>query len=565
MNKILIGLFIGLLLVSNVFALPPDDNNDGCVSLGEISSYVNLWLNNQGVTLDQVSSGVLWWVHGCTSTGGGGSSNVSAIQFLGDDRAIDWDPGIPGGIPNYPVSTTLPAGSTVSQIQTALNNAPSDTAVLLSSGTYTINTTINIPSHKVLRGSGVDATIINCTGSGCIAVGRGSGGGTYVNVTGGFEKGSKQITVSNAASFVVGSYGDIRQDWDDSYFHCGYDNGGICPSWGYAAVGQAVKIIAKSGNTLTLEEPLYFTYTAAFNPRIAPKTKYEYVGLENLRVEKSMAVSSGTNIGMGSCAYCWIKNVWSEKAADFHVDASLSYKSEIRDSVFNGQTPTAYGQITYGVRLSERTSNTLVENNIFNHLRHSMAMERGPSGNVWGYSYSRDPYSSADPNWLFSDIAPHGHYPTMNLYEGNIAQLVSIDNVWGTNGPTTIFRNRIERNKTTRLSPIEVNPWNPYQNIIANDLALHGQISNNGPINLAPDIASTTLVHGNYDYGNGNITKWDSSLSQTLPLSLYLSQKPSWWGNLPWPAFGPDTSHANQGNTIPAKVRFEELRARGKI
>jgi hypothetical protein len=40
-----------------------------------------------------------------------------------------------------------------------------------------------------------------------------------------------------------------------------------------------------------------------------------------------------------------------------------------------------------------------------------------------------------------------------------------------------------------------------------------------------------------------------------LPASLYLSAKPSWWGNLAWPPFGPDISPMT--NKIPAQVRYE--------
>jgi len=43
---------------------PADLNSDGCVSLGEISSYVGRWLNGQ-ITLGTVSSGVSKWLGGC--------------------------------------------------------------------------------------------------------------------------------------------------------------------------------------------------------------------------------------------------------------------------------------------------------------------------------------------------------------------------------------------------------------------------------------------------------------------------------------------------------------------
>lgn len=44
-----------------------DVNGDGCVSLGEISSYVSAWLQGQ-ITLGQVSSGVSQWLAGCQPT-----------------------------------------------------------------------------------------------------------------------------------------------------------------------------------------------------------------------------------------------------------------------------------------------------------------------------------------------------------------------------------------------------------------------------------------------------------------------------------------------------------------
>ena len=43
---------------------PADLNQDGCVSLGEISAYVGLWLNGE-ITLGTVSGGVSEWLGGC--------------------------------------------------------------------------------------------------------------------------------------------------------------------------------------------------------------------------------------------------------------------------------------------------------------------------------------------------------------------------------------------------------------------------------------------------------------------------------------------------------------------
>ena len=62
------------------------------------------------------------------------------------------------------------------------------------------------------------------------------------------------------------------------------------------------------------------------------------------------------------------------------------------------------------------------------------------------------------------------------------------------------------------------------------------------------------LRHGNWDSVT-NTTVWDPAISdRNLPPSLYLTGKPSWWGNLPWPAIGPDLSPMD--GVIPAQWRF---------
>jgi len=67
-------------------------------------------------------------------------------------------------------------------------------------------------------------------------------------------------------------------------------------------------------------------------------------------------------------------------------------------------------------------------------------------------------------------------------------------------------------------------------------------------------VKSTTYRHGNWDAVTKS-TVWDSNNSDhTLPNSLYLTSKPSWWGTAAWPAIGPDLTPME--GQIPAKLRF---------
>lgn len=54
-------------------------------------------------------------------------------------------------------------------------------------------------------------------------------------------------------------------------------------------------------------------------------------------------------------------------------------------------------------------------------------------------------------------------------------------------------------------------------------------------------VAATDFIHGNYS----NITKsvaWVPGATRELPRSFYLKSKPEWWGEIPFPATGPDVN-----------------------
>ncbi|MGI9087605.1 MAG: glycosyl hydrolase family 28-related protein [Chthoniobacterales bacterium] len=80
------------------------------------------------------------------------------------------------------------------------------------------------------------------------------------------------------------------------------------------------------------------------------------------------------------------------------------------------------------------------------------------------------------------------------------------------------------------------------------------------PGKLDLNVKATLLRHGNYDFFHRDVV-WDPSIEdRTIPKSLYLLGKPSWWPpNLDWPLIGPDKSL--DGATNPAKMRYEAMGA----
>ena len=594
MKKLLLMLIL-LLLVGSVSGVLPDVDDDGCVSLAEISSYVYSWLQGS-ITLGQVSSGVSWWLQGCVVNNG---TVVTGTQFLGASRAIDWNPGIPGGIPNYAVSVNVmdygAVGDGVADDTQAIKNAiaaaPVGTAVYIPPGIYKTTSKIKITKSIVVRGAGVEQTKIFCGNPNehCFAIEYGYDVRNYIPLVSGYNKGSTQVVVSNASNFQIGKYVEFRQDDDPTV----YVNGDGSTST-ERNTGQFNKIIGKNGNTLILEKPLYYNYNINFNAGARPvNSMIEKAGLEDFYLEiPSGFTGSYGNIAFIGAANSWIKNIWSHNTYKGHVYMKESYANEIRDSVFQDTWMRGGGGNGYGIHHEARSTDNLYINNIFWKLRHAMIVSWGATGNVFAYNFDADPaagdyanQSQINNGWLYPDMSVHGHYSNMNLFEGNVAQDYVVDNVWGSDGPTTLFRNRILResqfvsnSSIQKFSHVSIDSKNKYQNVIGNELGLPGQSSigftgrwtnnNSGTgstiLWVSLNVINTTLLHGNYEYLNNTyIGGWNSGLSQNIPNSLFLTSKPDFFGNMDWPPFGPEK--INSGNKIPAQVRYENLKAQGKI
>ncbi|MBN2002708.1 MAG: hypothetical protein JXA21_05070 [Anaerolineae bacterium] len=435
-------------------------------------------------------------------------------------------------------------------IQAAINDAPNPAVIFFPAGTYRIQAQLTLKSGIVLRGEGYRQTHLECLNTGgCIRL-YGALAGNFVNVQSGLAKGSRQIVVADAASFVVGQGGEIQQD-------------NIVPSdasWGQVAVGQMVKIVAINGNTLTIEPPLHLDYGLSYHPQIRPVRYIEQVGIEDLHLKRLDSGSEGeNNIAITRAADCWIRRVESEGSEKYHVGVSESLYLEIRDSYFHHAYYRGDGGQGYGVSLARHVTSVLVENNIFNELRHAMIVQLGTNGCVFGYNYPQRNFS--DDGWDKTSIALHGHYPFLNLFESNIAGWAGMDNVWGPNGPdNTLFRNRIvgtdKHEEFGQYRGVWMQGFRGSQYIAGNEINTigAGMVGQDG-IYIPTDAngnPADVIVHGNNIRG---AVTWNPAWSQTLPASYYLPSKPAFYGAMTWPSLGGDQPFG-QGK-IPALVRWE--------
>lgn len=492
-----------------------------------------------------------------------------AIQIPSSNR-INWDPGIPGGIPIYSNSisvTDFGANGSDSRDDTqafkdAISAAPKNTTIHIPTGTYYLSSTITLGKNYItLKGEGHQNTRLIFTQWTDKLIQFNSQWGCsdsrYVDITQNVLKNSSTITVTSASQFQVGDFVRIRQDLDPALYTCGYKG---CESWQDRSMGQVLQVASVNGNQVTFTHPLNLNLKTSLRPKACDNPMVTYTGIQDLYIEFPNSTGYGSNLQMHDTAYCWVKNVWSQKSLTAHIFFDTSYGNEIRGNYFNSSYDHGAGGKGYGIRGEQQSTNNLIEDNIFNHLRHSIVFSLGSSGNVAGYNFSRNPFTSQSPNWLTSDATSHGSYATQNLFEGNIIQLALADNVWGTNGPTTFFRNRIEKDLSNidasisnpeKFAYIEIKENNPNNNVIGNELGIPGSIANS-PLIFHSSISSTTTESCNYDYQRSQF--WGSTDCNILT-SLYYSSKPAFLTNYNWPPLGGDIS-PNQ-NTIPARARYD--------
>jgi hypothetical protein len=166
----------------------------------------------------------------------------------------------------------------------------------------------------------------------------------------------------------------------------------------------------------------------------------------NAGVEGIQFVSNNTGygevVGMAQCADCW--EAYNETN---YVDGDISdVQYGFQDVVFENYFSNSYGHTPGGhdscVNLNGGTSNSLVENNIFERLHVSIILETGASGNVLAYNFMQSNFDSSAPfGAVFGAIDLHSPMPQFNLVEGNVGATITDDSTWGGNGWGTQFRN----------------------------------------------------------------------------------------------------------------------------
>jgi hypothetical protein len=604
-----------------------------------------------GLTTDGSAGGDDTGGDGSSGSGGDGSSGNDGASAGGElwsgildpSRAVDWThAGVVGGIPDRTtICATLNPGATAKQINAAITACPAGQVVTLTGGTYDIaDDGIVMKSGITLRGAGGDKTMLvftavnPCEGGDSSLCFEGStewsgdaralpGGSNAASWTGGYARGSTQITLSDVgdagrAPISVGQYIHLDQANDTSpgadFFVCDKTSGSCSLEGGNGgrvidnilrSQVQIVQVTAVNGDTLTITPGLYSpNWRSSQSPGAWwASTIIQNAGVEDLSID---ATNSGgqADVTMFNAANDWVKGVRLVRTCACSRDL-IQLADAAHCTIENSYLFGTQGQSTnYGIEAYVASDN-LIQNNVFQHVVAPL-MVQPAVGSVYAFNYAiNDTYDDGTLHWMSCGVTQHNGGVEYNLYEGNVGPGYSGDVFHGNQLMNTLFRNYLlgtDPGRSDATSAVTLLSYNRYHNVVGNVLGTPGYtttyeahggpgqtktVFNTGGGNTEgsvtvpddPMVTSTLMRWGNYDVATGSvhftasevpsgITPYGNPVpaSQALPPSFFAATKPSFWpASKAWPPIGPDVTGGNvsglagHATTNPAQDCFTNV------
>ena len=389
-------------------------------------------------------------------------------------------------------------------------------------GSYLFNSTLSVPDSVFLVGESSEALLqFDLGGVGHLILMLGDISSTELTFANDALKGSYTIDLVDASSLQVGDVVRLYQFDEDFMFS----------SWAYGTLGQVIRIEEVVGNTITLADPLNHDYPLSRTPYLTELEARTAAGVECLTIERLDATVDATaNINIRNAFNCAIRNVESNNCNRAHLQVGSSAHIKVEGCYFHHAFAYGSGGQGYGLVFQTASSFCLGQNNVFEHLRHSMLIQSGANGNVFGYNYSTVPFwdEGIFPSNSAGDAVLHGNYPYLNLFEGNTVQNIIVDASHDKNGPfNTFFRNRAELYGFVSDNSTPTDSMNVVGNeITAAEFPL-GNFSLNGL--------------GHYSYGNnvfGTVTPTNTTNVNTNTLYLNENDLPFFLGGQTLPMVG---------------------------
>lgn len=516
-----------------------------------------------------------------STAAGIGVGSILSITELNDTNFVS--------ILDYTTNQTIPSGSVYGP---ALGVGAFPTL-----GTFTIATTSFIFSNGTgnpfqLSMGADDQVLVNGTA-------------VYSNVTSVMQFVAQGPTVT-----LYGTPGSSVTAFLGGCIPCGY-----CGESGQRVLQQYVQVTNVNGNTLGINPPLLFSYNPALAPTAQSYLMISNCGVEDLSVGRMNGTntSAGANIDISDAAWCWVTNVESFNAQGSHVRLNMAFQCQVSHCYLHDAYSYVSGE-GYGVWVYNHNSNHLIEDTIFQDIRHSMVTEAGGAACVFAYNFSTNPIAGENPtDFLSGDELQHGAHGWYILYEGNVSVAARGDYTHGSASHITYFRD--DYYGTSYCGPqvhdaygYTHNPnfsgcWvtneggfdafdfevytrsNSVVGCVASPTFLTNPLPRSGVFTPAanfytdlqpmvlrtgfidpgsigylsdPTVGPTVYYHGNWDFVNQTVVWNSTNTDHTIPSSLYLASKPSWWtAGMAWPPIGPDLNP--MVGTVPAVARLQNI------
>jgi hypothetical protein len=335
--------------------------------------------------------------------------------------------------------------------------------------------------------------------------------------------------------------------------------------------------------TVTFTTPFHIDYRTANTAQLYVYASWDKhvknAGVEDLRLQGG----DDGQLRFELAAYCWAARIENTAWLGEGFAIDHSFRVEVRDSYVHDPVILAPGGGSYNISLANGSSEILIENNISRMADKVMVARCSGAGSVVGYNYKDDGIIDYAPTWVEIGLnASHMVGPHHVLFEGNYCFNADNDNTHGNSILHTYFRNHLsgQRRSFTDEAPRRcagLMAYSYWMSFVGNVLGRPGQMSgwvyetqNSGvaaiwmlgwdsfaPYPVDPNLIALTYRHGNFDYLT-NTQKWDPTVdNHALPSSLYLTQKPAFFGSYDWPWVDPTGS--TKLYTLPAKARYEAM------
>jgi hypothetical protein len=355
---------------------------------------------------------------------------------------------------------------------------------------------------------------------------------------------------------------------------------------------EVKQIASVSGSTITFTTPIHISYRSS---HAAQLSRYERPHIKNAGVEDLKLIGGDAgNLSFKWAALSWARNVESTLWTGDGIAIVSSFRIELREFYVHDAAWAQPGGGSYAIDLSFGTSEVLIENGISVRANKVMVARCAGAGSVVGYNYMDMGYINYNGAWIEAGLnASHMVGPHHVLFEGNYGFNADSDDTHGNSIYHTFYRNhlrgirapfdnqaggRIDDATQTRNGPKRcagLMAYSYWMSFVGNVLGASGQMGgwvyettvSNGKPGIwmlgwervtDAKVSATTLRHGNFDYLTNTVV-WDPAITNhTLPNSLYLTQRPTFFdagSGYTWPWVDP--VGATKLYVLPAKARYD--------